>query len=487
MALTSKQALTGLHLSSILIFFYSFSMLPPVAVGLYFHDPNIWPFISTFIVTGGLGLLGMAFIGRDKSQLKQRHSFLVLVVFWILFSVVSALPFNFSEQLQISYVDGLFEAISGITTTGATILVDVDNTPKIFLYYRAQLNFIGGLGIIVLAMALLPGMGIGGARLYQSEAPGASKDERISPRLADTARNLWVIYTLLGVACTLSFVWAGMGWFDALCHAMATVALGGYSTHTDSIAFYHSASIEWVAGIFSVLAAVNFALYFRVWHQRSLAALFKDDELQFFLIVFLAITAFVCGYLYWSDFFPLYESLYHGFFQTASVMADNGLVSDSYPNWPVPVALVLMLSSFFGGCVGSTGGGIKALRFLMLFRQSKQQLYEAIHPKGIFFVKVGKRIAHPEAIQSVWAFFYVYIMFTIIFVVGLVITGEDILTAFGSVASCINNMGIGYGDTAVTFDTLTHAGKWLMCAAMLFGRLEIFPILIVLSRKYWSF
>jgi trk system potassium uptake protein TrkH len=462
-------------------------MLPPVVVGLYFQDPNIWPFISTFVLTGGLGLLGMVFIDRNKAQLKQRHSFLVLVVFWLVFSVVSALPFSFSEALNISYVDSLFEAISGITTTGATIIVDVDHTPKIFLYYRAQLNFVGGLGIIVLAMALLPSMGIGGARLYQSEAPGASRDERISPRLADTARNLWVIYTLLGVACTLSFAWAGMGWFDALCHAMSTVSLGGFSTRTDSIAHFNNPAIEWVAGIFTLLAAVNFALYFRVWHQRNLRALYRDDELRFFLSVFFFITVFVCGYLYWSNFFPLYESIYHGFFQTASIMADNGLVTDQFPNWPVPVALVLILSSFFGGCVGSTGGGIKALRFLMLFRQSKQQLDEAIHPHGIFPVKVGKRVAHPEAIQSVWALFFVYIVFTIIFVVGLVLTGEDILTAFGSVAACINNMGVGYGDTAVTFNTLTHVGKWLMCAAMLFGRLEIFPILIVLSKRYWSF
>lgn len=487
MSLTRKQALTGMHLSCILVFFYSFSMLPPIAVGIYFHDPNIWPFISTFVLTGAIGLLGIAFIGRDNTQLKQRHGFLVLVVFWVLFSLISALPFNFSEELNISYVDGLFEAISGITTTGATILVDVDNTPKIFLYYRAQLNFVGGLGIVVLAMALLPSMGIGGSRLYQSEAPGASKEERISPRLANTARNLWLIYTLLFLACTVAFFWAGMNWFDAICHAMATVALGGFSTRTDSIAFYQSPAIEIVAGVFSVLAAVNFALYFRAWLQRSFSSLYRDDELRFFLKVFAVVTVFTCGYLYLSGFFPLYESLYHGFFQTASTMADNGLLTDQFPNWPAPVALVLLLSSFFGGCVGSTGGGIKALRFLMLFRQSKQQLHEAIQPSGVFFVKVGKRIAHPETIQSVWAFFYVYIIFTIIFVVGLVITGEDILTAFGSVAGCINNMGIGYGNTAVTFDTLTDAGKWLMCAAMLFGRLEIFPILIVLSKRYWSF
>lgn len=483
---TYQHTLTGIHLGSILVFFYSLSMIPPMLIGLYFRDGDVRPFLETLLLAGGLGLAGMGLTRRYKTQLRHRDGFLVLVIFWGLLSAVSALPFILSLDLNLSYTDAVFEAISGITTTGASILPDIDNTPHSILYYRAQLNYLGGLGIIVLAVALLPIIGIGGAKLYQSEIPGPIKDERITPRLADTARNLWLIYLLLAVCCALAYFFAGMDWFDALCHSLSTMSLGGFSPRSASLGYFqNNAAIELVGGVFSVLAAVNFALYFSVWHRKSLKPMLQNPELLFFLAVLGGVVLFTCGYLYLTKVFPLGEALYHGFFQATSIMTDNGLTAADYPNWPIAVALVMILSSFFGGCVGSTCGGIKAMRILLLYKQYLLHLDQTLHPRGVFMLKLGRHSVEIPVMQSVWAFFYTYVVFTIAFVVGLVLTGESLPTALGTVAACMNNMGVGYGATAAGFGGLADAGKWLMCLAMLFGRLEIFPILIVFSSKYW--
>ncbi len=481
------KALTSAHLGAVLVFFFSLSMLPPAFVGLYFHEESVWAFLGTFILAGTVGLAGIGLTRGRKSTLKHRDGFLVLVTFWILLSLIGALPFVASQELSLGLTNALFEAISGITTTGGSILTDIDGAPKAFLYYRAQLNFLGGLGIIVLAVAILPITGIGGAQLYQSEVPGPSKDEKITPRLADTARRLWLIYALLAVACCLSYGLAGMGWFDALCHSLSTVSLGGFSTHGASLGYYDNAAIEVVGGVFSILAAVNFALYFAAFQHRNLKPLLANPEVRFFLFILTVVVGFTCSYLYTTDTFFVGKALHHGFFQSVSVMTGNGLSTHHYPQWPVPIALVLILSSFFGGCVGSTCGGLKAMRCLMLYKQSIAQIDQSIHPRAILRVKLGGKVVEPHIMQSVWAFFFAYISITIMFVVGLVLAGEDILTAFGTTAASINNMGIGYGATAGGFDVLTDPGKWLMCLAMLFGRLEIFPILILMSRKTWSY
>ncbi|HEX7025622.1 MAG TPA: potassium transporter TrkG [Gammaproteobacteria bacterium] len=459
-------------------------MLPPVLIELYFQDGDVWPFLDALLLAGGIGLTGIGLTRQHKAQLRHRDGFLVLMVFWILVSAVSALPFILSPNLQLSYTDAVFEAISGITTTGASILADIDNAPHSILYYRAQLNFLGGLGVIVLAVALLPMIGVGGAKLYQSEVSGLAKDERITPRLEDTARRIWFIYALLAAGCTLAYYLAGMNWFAALCHSFSTVSLGGFSTHSASLAHYDSASIELVGGVFSILAAVNFTLYFIAGRRLSLKPLFQNPELRFFLAVVAGTVAFTCGYLYLTKMFPPQEALYHGFFQAVSIMTDNGLTTVDYPNWPLPVALVLILSSFFGGCVGSTCGGIKAMRFLMLYKQYLLHLDQILHPRGVFTLKLGGRVVDTSIMQSVWAFFYTYVFFSVAFIIGLVLTGEDLPTAIGTTAACLNNMGVGYAGTASGFGGLTEPGKWLMCLAMLFGRLELFPILVIFSSKY---
>lgn len=483
---THSRLITVLHLCSFLVLLYSLSMLFPILVGLYFHEDDLSSFAITVaiaMIIGGIGWRATAPNGRNN--LITRDAFQVVVLFWIIFSLISALPFLLDRRVEMTLADAVFEGISGITTTGASVLADIDGTPKSLLYYRAQLNFIGGLGIIVLAVAILPLLGIGGTKLYQSEMPGPLKEERLTPKLQDTAKHLWFIYSGLALACGLSYHAAGMDWFDALCHSFATVSLGGFSTRGASLGHYDSLAIEWVGGVFSVLAAVNFALYFAAIYRRRLAPIVQDPECRFFALMLLLVVSYTCVELYRLGIFGAGEALIHGFFQAASVMSDNGLAAANYPNWPKHLVLLLLGASFFGGCVGSTCGGIKAIRFLLLYEQSIRELKQLIHPSGVYATKVGGKPVPERIIRSVWSLFFFYIFFACVFTWGLVAAGHDFFTAFGTVAACFNNMGIGYGDTAATFATLSEGGKWLMCLAMLFGRLEIFPILIVFSRSFW--
>lgn len=483
----NSRALTVLHLSSFLVLIYSLTMLVPVLVGLLSGEDDVSSFAITFGIAFAVGLVGWTSTLNQTRVLRTRDGFLVAVLFWLVFSVVSAMPFLLDKRLNLSVTDAVFEGVSGITTTGASVLNDIDSLPRSVLYFRAQLNFLGGLGIIVLAIAILPLLGIGGAKLYQSEMPGPQKEEKLTPRLADTAKHLWLIYSVLAVACGLAYFLAGMEPFYAICHSLSTVSLGGFSPHSASLGYYDSHAIELVGGVFSILAAVNFALYFLVINRRSLLPLVRDPELRFFLLIVSLVVCFVCFELFRTGTFGGQDALVHGFFQAISIMTDNGLGAANYPEWPAHIVLLMLGASFFGGCVGSTCGGIKAMRFLILYRQSSREVRQLIHPNSVFATKVGQHPISDRVVRSVWGLFFLYIFFACVFIWGLVACGHDIVTAFGTVAACINNMGVGYGDTAGGFGVLTDAAKWLMCAAMLFGRLEIFPILVVFSRTFWRF
>lgn len=483
---TNSRFRTITRLCSFLIIIYSFTMLIPIVVALLNQDGYFTPFLITFLLSISVGLFGWKTTNQGDSNLKNRDGFMVACLFWIIFSVMSALPFYLDRRLALDLTDAVFEGISGITTTGASIFSDIDTLPKSILFYRAQLNFFGGLGIIVLAVAIMPFLGVGGAKLYQSEMPGPMKEEKLTPRLADTARNLWKLYSVLALGCTVSYYFAGMNWFDAICHSLSTVSLGGFSTHGDSLGFYNSSSIEIVGGIFSILAAINFSLYYIALIKKDLSFIWNNAEFRFFILIISLVVGVSCVELARTQTFSIHESLVHGFFQAVSVMTDNGLGSAGYPNWPAHVVLLLLGASFFGGCFGSTCGGIKAVRFLLLYRHGIREINQLIHPSAVLTTKISGQAVSDRVMRSVWGLFFLYIFFTCLFIWGLVAIGHDLVTAFGTVAACINNMGIGYGDTSSGFGTLKDAAKWLMCVAMLFGRLEIFPILIIFSRAYWK-
>ncbi len=478
----------ALYMVGLLMILFSTTMLPPIGVAWWFDDHSvIMPFAEALAAMLGLGLLCWLPVCRFKVDLRNRDGFIVVVAFWFLLSLLGALPFTLSDTPHMRFVDAVFETVSGLTTTGATVLSGLDNLPKAIVYYRAQLNFLGGMGIIVLAVALLPMLGVGGMQLYKAETPGPMKDEKLTPRITETAKNLWFIYVGLNVLCTLSFWAAGMSVFDAVCHSFATLALGGFSTHDASIGYFHSPTIEVVAGIFSLVAAINFALFFLAWRSRSLKVIFRDAEFRFCMAVFGGIIAVVCAYLYWSGKFSWPEALYHGFFQSSSVITDNGLSTIGYPaDWPAFVPLLLLLGSFFGGCVGSTCGGIKAIRFLLLYKQSVREARLLIRPSAQIAVKLGTHAIPDRVMQAVWGFYFLYIFSYCFFSVALAATGVDLVTAFGSVAGCLNNMGIGLGETASNYAPLNDAATWLLSLAMLIGRFEVFPLLLLFLPDFWK-
>ncbi|MHA7847230.1 TrkH family potassium uptake protein [Serratia sp. D1N4] len=480
-----KQTLVVINLCSFLVLLYSLSMLPPIIMALIYKENSLFSFFYTLIIASLLGGACWQASRQKKVQLRTQDGFLIIVLFWIFFSLISALPLWLDDTLNISLTDAIFEGVSGITTTGASVLNDISDVPKSILYYRAQLNFIGGLGVIVLAVAILPLLGIGGTKLYKSETPGPFKEERLTPRLADTAKSLWSIYMLLGLLCVLAFRLAGMQWFDALCHALSTVSLGGFSTRNESLGFFDSSAVEMVGGIFSILAAVSFTLYFVAAQRRSLKPLYQNPELRFFLLALAIVMALVCLQLFSSKMYGVKDAFVHGFLLTSSMMTDNGLATADYAKLPSHTVIILLASSFFGGCVGSTCGGIKALRFLIMYKQSRREIHQMLHPNAVYTIKVGNTPIQDRVLRSVWSFFFLYIFFSCFFIWALNLMGYDLMTSFATVAACINNMGLGFGETAAGFGTLSSPAKWLMCAAMLFGRLEIYPILILCSRTFW--
>ncbi len=463
----------------------SLTMLPPIGIELLYKDGSVTPFLHSFWFMLISGFIIWFPLRHTVLEIQNRQGVVVVVSVWITVCVMSALPFVLADQPQMSLIDALFESTSGLTTTGATVLPKVDGLPHSILYYRAQLNLTGGIGIIVLAIAILPMIGIGGMQLYKAETPGPFKDEKLTPRIRETAKRLSSIYLILIVICAWAFWIAGMNLFDAVTHSFATLALGGFSTHTDSLGYFNSPTIELVAAFFSLLAGVNFGLIYVAWYRKSLWPILRDSEFQFYIGVMAILTGIVCIGLYTSKTFPLWEAIYHGIFQTASTVTDNGLAAGNYPNWPPFLALLLIMGSFFGGSVGSTCGGIKAMRFLLLAKQSFHEIRLLIHPHGRFFVKLGNRPISERAMQTVWGFYFLYVFIYCIFSLAVTATGVDIITAFGSVAGCLNNMGLGYGATASNFGGLNTFAKWLLIFAMLLGRLELFPVLMLCTPAYW--
>jgi trk system potassium uptake protein TrkH len=468
-----------------LLTLFSLTMLPPLFVGLYYGDGATTPFLYTFLLILSVGIMCWLPYRHTSLELRKHQGFLVVVGYWISASLLSAIPLMLAEHPHMNFTDAVFEATSGLTTTGATVLSNLEQLPHSILYYRAQLQFLGGMGIVVLAVAVLPLLGIGGMQLYRAQTPGPMKDEKLTPRIRETAKRLWYVYAGMAVVCAFSYWQAGMNMFDAVAHAFATMSLGGFSTHSDSIGYFQSASIEIVGGMFSLLAGVNYALYFLALREISLGPILRNAEFQLYAAVQLLIIAATIVLLWTSGTFALWEAAYHGFFVAASIATDNGLTAGGYPAWPAAIPLLLVLGSFFGGCVGSTCGGIKAFRFLLLFHQSVRELRFLIHPSAVLAVKVGGRPVSERIVEAVWGFYFLYVFAYCALSLGVAISGIDLVTAFGSVAAAINNMGVGLGQTASSFGVLNDTAKWMLWVAMLLGRLEVLPLLLLFSRDLW--
>ncbi|MDD3449465.1 MAG: TrkH family potassium uptake protein [Gammaproteobacteria bacterium] len=462
----------------------SLALVIPMAISIGYDDGELVHFLTAFGLTFGAGaILWLAGHGVT-AELRTRDGFLVVSLFWLVLGALSGLPFILGPHL--SFTDSLFEAVSAFTTTGATVIVGLDQLPASILWYRQQLQWLGGMGIIVLGVAVLPMLGIGGMQLYRAETPGPMKDEKLAPRIADTARFLWLLYLGLTLACAAGYRLAGMSLFDAIGHSFATVSTGGFSTHDASMAYFHSPLAETVAIVFMLLGGMNFAVHYQVVRGRDPRAWLRDVEVRTFVSVTAAVTAATALTLWLRGAYPdPLTSLRDAAFQVASVITSTGFTTTDFSLWPLFLPLLLMLISFVGGCGGSTAGGMKVMRFVLLFQQSRREVRRLIYPRAIVPVKIGGRVVDQRIIRSVWGFFAVYVSLFVLLMLGLMATGLDQVTAFGAIATCMNNLGPGLGEVAGNFTTVNPVAKWLCTLAMLLGRLEIFTLLVLLSPAYW--
>lgn len=461
-------------------------MLPPIGVSYYYDDGNWRPFLDAFV---SLLLIGLAIwfpVRRYVQELRLRDGFLAVALFWVVLGLAGAAPLVLSERMHMSIAGAVFEAVSGFTTTGATVLVGLDFLPRSIIYFRHQTQWLGGIGMVVLAVALLPMLGVGGMQLLRAETPGPVKDAKLAPRITETARMLWVVYVMITIACVGAYWIAGMPLFEAIGHGLSTVSTGGFSNHDASLAYFDSAAIELIAVLFMILGSVNFTLHFFAWRHRSLSAYFRDSEFRIYLLVLGSSSAlYALALLLAATGEDPWLALRRALVQAVSMQSSTGFTTDDFSSWPGALPFLLMISTFLGGCAGSTAGGMKMIRWLLIWQQGRREVVRLVHPSAELPVKIGGKPAGARIIESVWGFFAVYVLCFVALMLLLMAAGEDQVTAFSTIATCINNAGPALGTVSSNFTALSDGGKWICVIAMLLGRLEIFPLLVLISPTFW--
>lgn len=473
-----------IRLFGLLLMFYSLNFVPSLLVSLYYQDQQWQVFSYSILAVVGIGMLLWVLNRNQRDEMSVRDGFLVVTLFWFILGLVGALPFIFGLHLDIT--DAVFESISGFTTTGATVITGLDALPRSILYHRQQIQWLGGMGIIVLAVAILPLLGVGGMQLYRAETSGVAKNEKLTPRIAETARSLWMIYVFLTLVCAVCYWLAGMTLFDAIGHAYTTVATGGFSTHDASLGHYDSPLIESIAIFFMLAGGVNFAVHFLALRQKLLRPYITDTEVRSYGLIFIIMTLIVSISLFaTASYSNLFTSLRYAAFQVASILTSTGFGTATFGDWPLHIPLVLVIASFIGGCAGSTAGGIKVMRILLLAKLGMRQLFQLVHPRAIIAIKLGHKPVSEEVMFSVWGFYVLYIVTSLLLTVAMMAAGLDLESAFGAVVATINLLGPGLGEVASTFASVNDTVKWLGVFGMLVGRLEVFTLLILFLPAYW--
>lgn len=475
-----------IRILGLLVALFSVTMLPPAVISLIYGDGGGLAFIVAFVFSLVTGLAFWYPNRRNRADLRAKEGFLIVVLFWTVLATFGALPFALLDQPEMSITDSVFESFSGLTTTGATVIEGIEFLPKAVQFYRQQLQWLGGMGIIVLAVAILPILGVGGMQLYRAETPGPVKDSKMTPRIADTAKHLWYIYLSLTIACSVAYWMAGMSVFDAVCHAFSTIAIGGFSTYDASLGYFDSAAVNIICVVFLWIAALNFSLHYAAVSGRNIRNYFKDPECKaFFSIQFVLVTICFIVLVNYSVYDSAEVALDQALIQAVSISTTAGFATTDFSSWPAFLPILLIFSSFIGGCAGSTGGGLKVIRVLLLFIQGKREVDRLIHPKAVYSVKLGDRAMPSRVVEAVWGFFAAYAIVFVFIMIGLIGTGLDDITAFSATAASLNNLGPGLGQVAGTYAAVSDGAKWLLMVAMLFGRLEIFSLLVLFSPTFW--
>ncbi|MBI1284128.1 MAG: TrkH family potassium uptake protein [Thiobacillus sp.] len=466
---------------------FSTTFLLPLTLSWALDDPAQRAYDDAIVITFVAGALTWLFTRKSQRELQTRDGFLLVVLVWTSLPAFATLPLLIYMP-GLSFTDAYFETVSGITTTGATVLSGLDSLPLSINLWRGLLVWFGGMGLIVLAVAILPLLGVGGMQIYKAETPGPMKDTKLTPRITETAKGLYLVYVGISIACGLSYWLAGMTPFDAVMHTFATMGLGGFSSHDASFAYWNSPVIENVAIFFMLVAGINFSTHFMAWRQRSVSAYRLDPEVRWFLIVALGSALLIAVYLSVMHVYPDFsQSLRFALFNTVSIATTTGFANADYNQWPIFAPLWMLLLSSFASCSGSTGGGMKMMRAQLLFRQGRRELTRLIHPSARLPVKLAGQVVPNNVIYAVLAFAFLYVFSIITMTLAMTASGLELITAFSSVVASINNTGPGLNQVgpATNYASLNDFQTWICTIAMLLGRLELLTLLVVFTRAFW--
>lgn len=473
-----------LRLVGIFLILHSLALLPPIAIALYDQDGQAHDFVYTLVVTLGGGLLLWLLFHNARGELGRHDGFVVVTAFWLVLSSISAIPFILGPHL--GFVDAFFEAASAFTTTGATVMTGLDALPRSVLFYRQELQWFGGMGIIVLAVAVLPLLGMGGMQLYRAETPGPFKDEKLTPRIAHTAQSFMFIYIGLTLMCILAYMLSGMSLFDAINHSFTTISTGGFSTHDASISHYQNLSVELVTEFFMFMGALNFSVHFLALKEGNISGYWRNPEIKVFsTIVGSVIIVSTLVLMYHNTFASFSEALRHSAFQTISIITSTGYTTENFAAWPSFLPVLMIFISFIGGCSGSTAGGMKVIRFMLMLKQGYRNVLLLIHPAMVKPIKLFNRVVPENITSAVWGFFALYVAIFTLAMLLLMLGGTDQVTAFSAVATTMNNLGPGLGDVASNFIVMHDWQKVILIFCMIIGRLEIVTLVVLLAPAFW--
>lgn len=462
-------------------------MLIPAAYGAMIGASSTIAFTESALTSIFFGSLLCMTNHQKQLRLRYREGFVATALVWVVLSLLAAVPLYLSGASSGSMVDAIFEATSGLTTTGATVFSGLDQMERPILLWRALIQWLGGMGIVVLAVAILPFLGIGGMQLYKSELPGVSKD-KLQPRLKETARALWGVYLFFTLACIAAYAVAGMPFFDAICHAFTTVSTAGFSTHDASIGYYNSIAIESVAVLFMLAGAVNFTLHYHAISKGNVMAYGHQQELKLFFSIIMVVLSVGLAVLVANDIYPSWgETFRYVLFNTVSIITTTGYGTADYNAWPMFIPMVFLILMFIGGCSGSTGGGMKVLRVLVILKHGTRELDRLLHPHQVSYVKVGNTPINPTILQAVWGFAGLYLVSFMAVALLLSLYNIDLVTAFSTAAATLTNVGpaLGSAGPASTYAHFPDGAKLIYCFAMLLGRLELLTLLILFMPSFW--